>query len=175
METSASCEARSAPLPYPTSVVPAIREELAVPQGAGRGHLVQRPLERNALVGSRAGIEPDRGVRGLEVEVGWGGPKAASVAPRSLARDSRPERSGSRTRACSGERTKFSGMSTMRAVAVMACDDEVLPLGARIEAVTDEGVYPCARPPAGDRRQSGVGMSGESARMRWVVSLEGHG
>src|SRR5207245_5534445 len=26
-----------------------------------------------------------------------------------------------------------------RAVAVMACDDEVLPLQARIEAVTDEG------------------------------------
>ncbi len=63
-----------------------------------------------------------------------------------------------------------------RAVAVMACDDEVLPLEARIEAITDEGdleevydterhllvrgVHPHARSPPGDRRQSSIGIPG---------------
>ena len=63
-----------------------------------------------------------------------------------------------------------------RAVAVMACDDEVMPLQARIETVGGRrgprgglrhraapavrGVHPGAGPPAGDRRQAGVGVPG---------------
>jgi ATP-dependent exoDNAse (exonuclease V) beta subunit len=37
------------------------------------------------------------------------------------------------------ERLLAHGRHRVRAVAVMACDDEVAPLQARIEAVTDEG------------------------------------
>ena len=48
---------------------PAVGEELAVQDAAGRVHPVQRPLERHLLVRSHAGVERDRRERGLEVEV----------------------------------------------------------------------------------------------------------
>jgi hypothetical protein len=65
------------------------------------------------------------------------------------------------------------------AVAVMACDDEIIPSQERIENVADDadleevyeterhllyGLLPCPRPSARDRRQSSVGVPGRPQR-----------